>query len=227
MLRWLIEFILAYFRKRPAPAPKPKPVPPKDLDFAGRIVFAMRHYGYPVEQNEPLIVYIKNVDRWGKPRPERGRYKYDDLRVVLHVDSNGKAVIDAAWDATVDPFFSVNNGGAAQITCPSHQTAWKPGWHLGREWALVQTGGQVEIDRDRNWNYVRDKGDERMKGWWGINQHSGNSAGCLTVPSAADQKDFMRMVERHSRYRADKAGYVFSTTILPAEAVQPGFPTAQ
>lgn len=232
MLSWSISHIIDLIKwwlaeraeKKRVPVPPRKPVEPKlpaQTDFAGRIVSAMNKLGYRVDEGADVynIVYIKNVDKNGKQRPDRGRYKYDDLRVVLQV-VNGKAEIVEAWDATVDPFFSVNSGGAAQIECPSQQRAWIPGMHLGKEFALCQWGGPVWINRDSNGNFVRDAGDKRLLGDWGINQHSGNSAGCLTVPSASDQRDFMRIVTRDRRYLADKKRFIFTTTILPASAVQ-------
>lgn len=231
MLRWIIGLIVEAIRrymagrKAPTPVPpsKPTPVPPqlpKQTDFAGRIVAAMNKLGYRVDEGSDRynIIYIKNVDKNGKKRPDRGRYKYDDLRVVLQV-IDGRARIIYAVDATVDPFISVNPGGAAQIACPSQQTAWQTGWHKGKEWGLLQTGAAVTIDRDTNKNFVRDSGDTRMTGWYGINHHSGTSAGCLTVLHPEDQRDFMLLIQRDARYQANKR-FIFTTTILPAEAVQ-------
>jgi hypothetical protein len=131
MLRWLFWWVLGLLKQSTHHYPQ-KPTPPAaptyttQTDFAGRIVAAMRRYGYRIDIGPGVynIIYIKNVDEHGKPRRDRGRYHYDDLRVILQVFSNGKAGIVAAWDATVDPFISVNSGGAAQIQCPSQQTAW-------------------------------------------------------------------------------------------------------
>jgi hypothetical protein len=213
MLTWIINFILDYLRRQRKPSPPS--APPTPPDFASRIVAAMRKYGFRVDEGPDVynIVYVKNVDQYGDPRPDRGRYHYDDQRVVLQV-IDGHAEIVESWDATVDPFISVNPGGAAQIACPSQQTAWQTGWHKGTQWGLLQTGGVAEINRDSNGNFVRDSGDTPMKGWYGINHHAGMSAGCLTVPNLTDHKDFMRIIQRDHRYR-DNPNFIFTTTILP------------
>lgn len=219
MIRYIIGLLLdALFKRRPQSS-TPPPVY-QQRDFAGRIVQAMKRHGFRVDVGPDVynIVYIKNVDSDGNERPDRGRYHYDDQRIILQV-IDGKAIVVGAWDATVDPFISVNDGGAAQIACPSQLTVWHVGMHKGVEEGLVQTGGPVLIFRDSNWNYKRDAGDKPMSGWYGINQHSGMSAGCLTVPNREQQRDFMRIIKRDSRYAANRQ-FVFTTTILDSKDVR-------
>jgi len=214
------------------PTPSPvKPVPHQEapLDFAGKIIKAMKAHNCVVTEkdDEVNIVYIDGVNRDGT-KNKNDPNAFDDARLLISFRA-GKPVIIGAWEAVTSTakYYTehrINSKGAARIAW-GQQTAWQVGMHHGKQEALVQTGGKVSVYRDDDEDYSRE-GDDLDTGWFGINQHGGYdfphndvktaSAGCLVGRMVDGHEDFMRLVKTDARYRKDHK-YVFSTTVMPVD----------
>lgn len=226
---WWVSLIESLFgRKKPvAPVPTPEPAP---LDFAGRVLAAMRRKGYPIDEGADVvnIVYVAGIDEdTGKSNANRIN-AFDDARIVLQV-VNGVAKILGAWQATIETGvyytehpIAEDGQGAARITFDYHKEVWQVGLHRGQYEGLIQTGNEVSVYRDNNKDYRRE-GDKITTGWYGINQHHGgdsprdnigyHSAGCLVGRMIKGHQEFMLLIKGDKRYRANRA-FKFSTTVL-------------
>lgn len=207
------------------------PVPHEEgpLDFAGRIVKAMKAHDCPVteKEDEVNIVYVDGVNRDGT-KNKNDSNSFDDARILIQYRS-GKPVIIGAWEAVTSTakYYTehrINSRGAARIAW-GYQVAWQVGMHHGKQEALIQTGGEVSVYRDDNEDYKRD-GDKLDTGWFGINQHGGYnfphddvktaSAGCLVGRMVDGHEDFMRIVKTDARYVKNHR-YIFGTTVMPVD----------
>ncbi|MBD2206241.1 peptidoglycan-binding protein [Calothrix sp. FACHB-1219] len=207
-------------------------------DMASRIYNYMVKKGYTVftERQEYNIVYIEgmNVDlTLNDDRPN----SFNDLRLVLEIQE-GKPVILDQWEGTTEPGVRYTNTplnpkGAARIKFGQYR-AWQVGTHQAGKptahEALVQTGGEVNVHRDFDKNFLRTN-DKIDTGFFGINQHWGfdfpqndiktASAGCLVGRTTAGHRQFMELVKQDKRYQADKKYTFYSTVIAGDDLMKP------
>ncbi|RAI34360.1 hypothetical protein, partial [Rhodoplanes roseus] len=225
-----------------APAPKTPPiggVSPAAATgtLAERIVAAMERRGCTIDRGpgEVNIVYVEGIDPDGTPNANRPN-GFDDVRFIILFQDGIPVIADpGAWEATTEPgkLYTerpLSKLGAARIP-HGQQRCWQVGTHhpgkASAHEALVQTGAEITVCRDGNRDYRRD-GDATETGWFGINQHhgydyprndiKGASAGCLVGRTTAGHREFMALVKRDPRWRADPK-FVFRTTVLPAAEV--------
>lgn len=198
-------------------------------ELAMRIARAMEQRGYVVDKGdrEINIVYIEGMDLDGSANENR-KNAFDDLRIVFTY-KEGAPVIVGKWEATTQPgnrytLNPINTKGGAIIEL-GQQRVWQTGLHRGQYEALIQTGGEVRVLRDKNKSFGRDAEDVVDVGWFGINQHhggdaprtdiGGHSAGCLVTPSVDDHEKFMLICKSDPRYKANNR-FIFRTTVMPA-----------
>jgi hypothetical protein len=202
--------------------------------LAQKIVGAAERRGAVLDRQpgEINIVYVEGMDADGSPNRNRVN-AFDDLRCVIAF-VNGEPRILGSWEATTAPGERytknpINDDGAAIIAL-GYQRAWQVGMHPMSNpdhLALVQTGGSVRVNRDKNKDYARE-GDIIQAGWFGINQHWGYdqpkdnigpaSAGCLVGRSKDGHREFMKLVQADPRYIADSK-HIFGTTVVTAKDV--------
>lgn len=197
---------------------------------AAAIVRAMEHAGYRVDRGsgEINIVYIEGMEMNWTPNTNVPN-QFNDLRTVVKF-VGGVPTLAGVWEGTTEPSKRwtegpMNQGGAARIKFGQYM-AWQVGFHHNdpEHEALVQTGGEVIVYRDKDKNYLRG-GDKEDKGFFGINQHHGYDlphdnignagAGCLVGRSKIGHKQFMAIVKSDPRYRSNNK-FVFSTCVFPA-----------
>jgi hypothetical protein len=205
------------------------------MDLAERIIQALDHGKFEIFRNEGEIniVYLEGSNSDGSPNKNEPN-KFNDQRIVITF-KNDKPIILGQWLATTEPgthwvLHPLNPAGAARIKLGQYK-AWQVGiHHLGKasaHEALVQTGGQITVYRDKNQDNKRD-GDKEDTGFFAVNQHWGYnnpiddiktaSAGCLVGRTVEGHKEFMSIVKSDPRFKADKK-FVFSTTILPVSSL--------
>lgn len=228
---WLAAILKAlmsmFSHSKPAqPAAPPPPSLIAGTDLSSRIIRAMQRKGYRIDTGpgEVNIVYVEGVDPDGTPNDDAPN-QFNDARFVIGF-FDGKPKLLGAWEGTTEPSKRwteqpMNPKGAARIQFGQY-LAWQVGIHNGNHEALVQTGGDVTVCRDRNKDYIR-TGDELDTGRFGINQHHGyglpkndlgtSSAGCLVGRDPAGHRTFMAIVKSDPRYGASKS-FVFTTAIL-------------
>lgn len=203
------------------------------MTLAEKIVAAAERRGAPIDRKpgEINIIYVEGMDADGNPNRNRVN-AFDDLRCVIDF-VDGKPRILGSWEATTAPGERytqnpINSGGAAVISL-GYQRAWQVGMHPmsnPNHLGLVQTGGPVTVNRDKNKDYIRN--DQVQTGYFGINQHWGYdqprgdigpaSAGCLVGRTKDGHREFMKLVEADPRYLADSK-HIFGTTIVTAKDV--------
>jgi len=202
-------------------------------DLAAKIVLAMQRRGYWICRHPGCfnIVYVEGMDPDGKANDDAPD-QFNDTRLLIEIDQNGKPHIAGAWEATTEPGRHYTESplepeGAARIAF-SQPKAWQVGIHPGSKphEALIQVR-KITIYRDLNKDYKR-TGDKTYTGLFGINQHHGYnqakvkigkaSAGCLVGREIARHEQFMALVKSDLRYRAS-SGYTFMTAILPVSAL--------
>lgn len=211
-------------------------------ELAARIVRAMTARGYVIDKGfgEINIVYVEGMDMDGSKNANRPN-AYDDLRILISFRDD-KPFIVGMWHATTqtgvrlrdNPVSGARALGSAIITL-GQQRCWTVDLHSGKYEALCQRAAVCSVHRDANKDSRRD-GDQITTGWYGINQHhggdspreniGGHSAGCLVTPKVKDHETFMRLVKTDPRYRVNpgRAGFVFRTTVMPADWVLQEYP---
>lgn len=211
------------------------PIKPRD-NLAGRLVKALQEAGHWICRHPRCvnILYVEGLDADGTPNDDAPNV-FNDLRVVLRINSGGSPVIDGIWEATSEPgrFYTsvkkLNPQGAARIKFGQYK-AWTVGTHMvnrpSAHEALVQVDN-VEVFRDFNEDFQRE-GDTVFKGIFGINQHCAHdvprsdigsgSAGCLVGRTKSGHREFMAICKSDARYSANH-GYRFMTSVLPADAI--------
>jgi hypothetical protein len=223
MLRQLIRFLIGLLRAYRGTERQPR------ASFAETVLLAMRTRHHRIDSRNIVYLYGYNPDGTPNGRPKDDRF--NDVRLILDVDADGKPTIVKAWKATIDPghyytFHPIVSGGTAMIKAGQYR-AWQVGSHRGDHEALVQTGGLVTVMRDANKSYARDAGDWEQTGYYGINQHGPGSrtghqvqefvgpfsAGCLVAESMDEHREFMRLVKEHPGYKANPH-FIFTTTVL-------------
>ena len=151
--------------------------------------------------------------------------EWNDLRILWQCEHSGNVALVRVWKATTEPgayytYNKLNAKGAARIKFGQY-FSWQVGIHgsIQRHEALVQCA-PIEVYRDANEDGKR-VGDALDSGLFGVNQHAGMgssigrwSAGCLVVPSFEWHADFMSIIKRDRRYKANN-GYMFGTAIIP------------
>jgi hypothetical protein len=209
-------------------------------DQAGRIIKYMVAKGYNISRQPGTynIVYVEGVELDGTLNGD-GLNSFNDLRLVIQINDMGKPVIVDKWVATTEPgSFWTNNpmnpGGAARIKFGQYK-AWNVGAHITKstnQWpALVQVRN-VTVHRDFNQDGFR-TGDKLDTGLFGINQHHANDssrndigrwgAGCLVGRTEFGHNQFMDIIMKDKRYKANKE-YLFETTIIPGDDLNKMFP---
>jgi lysozyme family protein len=206
--------------------------------LAGKIVRAMERQGHALDNGpgEVNIVYVEGINPDGTAN-DNSPNAFKDLRAVISFVDGAPRIVKA-WECTTAPgrHYTENplKAAGAAIIALGHQRCWKVGTHRAgspnAHEALVQTGAEVVVHRDRNADYQR-AGDVTDKGWFGINQHWGYdqpvddigyaSAGCLVGRTREGHREFMRIVKSDPRYLADP-DFVFGTTVLTAADVLQG-----
>lgn len=210
--------------------------------LAQKIARAMERQGHALDtgRGEVNIVYVEGLNPDGAANANSPN-AFNDLRLVITFE-DGKPRIVKAWECTTAPgrYYTEHalKAEGAAIIALGHQRCWKVGTHragsANAHEALVQTGAEVVVTRDRNQDYKRD-GDQTDRGWFGINQHWGYdqtaddigyaSAGCLVGRTREGHREFMRIVKSDPRYLADP-DFVFRTTVLTAAEVLQGVESA-
>jgi peptidoglycan hydrolase-like protein with peptidoglycan-binding domain len=211
---------------------KPEDIPTPELklgnDLASRIVKYMLLKKYQIFQGvrEYNIVYVEGMNADGTLNNDPPNY-FNDRRMVLQILDGIPAII-GNWESTTEPGYRyterpMNPEGAARIKFGQYR-AWQVGIHgtSDRHEALVQTGGEITVYRDRNKDYQR-VGDKEDTGYFAINQHWGYdlpynnvyyaSAGCLVGRLRQGHREFMRLIKQDRRYQLNDR-YVFYTTII-------------
>lgn len=197
-------------------------------DYASAIVERMAALGLHVfcGQNIYNIVYIEGVGadlRVNSDAPD----KFNDVRLVIQCHEGKPPAILGRWEATSEPGLHytknrMNPKGAARIAIDAQHKAWCRGRHgFDAHDALVQVG-PIKVHRDSNEDGLR-TGDPVDIGCFAINQHHGYdnpadyvgraSAGCLVGRTSQGHAEFMSLVTRDLRYKADSR-YWFWTTVL-------------
>lgn len=236
----LLQSIVRLFQ-RPVPKKTDKPIEPVStqtdvLDLAAKIVASLQKKGYSIdkESDQINIIYIDGLNIDGTVNPNKPN-QFNDVRMIIRY-VNGKPTIAGAWEATTETGAKYTNNpinpkGAARIKHGQY-SAWQVGIHRagspGGHEALVQTGGQVVVYRDKNRDFSRE-GDEEDRGYFGINQHhgynlskddvKGASAGCLVGRTINGHKEFMNMVKSDPRY-VQNSKHIFKTTVVPANWIE-------
>jgi len=208
------------------------PVNP-DGSLAGRIVRAMQAKGHWIQRHPTAlnIVYVEGLDPDGRANDDAPNV-FNDLRLLLRINTAGRPVIDASWEATTEPgtYYTkvkkLDPQGAARIVLGQYKS-WSVGTHMAsspsRHEALVQTA-PINVSRDLNEDFQR-TGDKVFTGIFGVNQHWGfdlpksdigrASAGCLVGRTKQGHREFMQACKDDPRYVASN-GYRFMTTVLGA-----------
>lgn len=203
-------------------------------DLASRLARNLLAKGYWLARHPDCIniVYVEGHGIDGQ-RNDNAIDAYNDLRCVLAV-RNGRAELLGAWPATTQPgwhyILKPIDGIKDPVKAAAHiafgqYKAWCVGEHGGstRHEALVQRD-KLRVHRDANRDGRRDGDPIFERADYGINQHHGSnstkvgkySAGCLVASRVDGHRDFMSIVKRDPRYRANH-GYKFMTTILGRE----------
>jgi hypothetical protein len=194
--------------------------PQQDV-LATKIVGYMRRQGYQVftHPQEVNIVHIRNGST--------AQNLFEDTRLVIQFNAAGQPRIVGQWEETTKPGLNliknpVNPKGAITIQ-PGQYQAWEVGLHVGMSGrhaheALVQVR-PIKGLRDSNRDRVFDTPDAGL--FW-VNIHepwsdgelvSDRSAGCMVTKTKAAHREFMQIVKRDRRYRADPQ-FVFTSTII-------------
>lgn len=206
--------------------------------LAARLVRAMQEAGHWMSRHPACltILYVEGMDPAGRPNGNAPN-QFNDARLLLRIDEDGRPAIRAAWKATTEPGrryteHPVDPAGAARIAFGQYKS-WVVGTHKpaapSAHEALVQAD-EITIHRDLNRDFRRE-GDKTVQGVFGVNQHWGfdlprkdigeASAGCLVGRSKEGHREFMRLVKSDARYAASH-GYRFMAAVLPAAAVPAG-----
>lgn len=200
-----------------------------DDDLVRRCVAARQARGFPVDTGLGQINtdYIEGMDLDGSQNLNR-KNAFDDLH-VLYEFRNGKPVLLFKAECTTQPgarytLKPINPEGAA-ICDLGYQVCWKPGLHRGNYPALIQTGGQIRVWRDRTKSYARGGENKTTIGWFGINQHHGSnaprtdigshSAGCLVTKQVDEHEHALSIKKSDPRHLANHE-FVFAACVMPA-----------
>lgn len=203
-----------------------------DQSLAGRVLRAMQRKAYWIARHPKClnIVYLEGCNIDGTAN-DNAPNQFNDARVVISLDGKGKPKLRGAWEATSEPgrywtMHPLDTNGAARIAFGQYK-AWSLGEHPGTSApkhhpALVQVA-EITVHRDLNEDFKRD-GDRTFTGLFGINQHWGYdlphndinnaSAGCLVGRTKAGHLEFIELLKRDERVRAN-GGYRFMTTVMP------------
>lgn len=204
--------------------------------LAGRIAIAMTTAGHWLNRHPECvnIVYVEGIDPDGQANTDAPN-EFNDLRLLLRVDSAGNPEIVGSWEATSEPGLfhtaikKLDARGAARIAFGQYK-AWSVGTHRAGKptahEALVQTL-PIKVHRDLNEDFER-TGDAVFEGLFGINQHWGfdlprkdigsASAGCLVGRTKPGHREFMQLCKADPRFVVSN-GYRFITTVMPADAI--------
>jgi peptidoglycan hydrolase-like protein with peptidoglycan-binding domain len=201
-------------------------------DLAGRIIkyMQLKNYHISAKPGEYNIVYVEGMNADGTENTDAPN-QFNDRRIVIEV-VEGIPKIVGNWEATTEPGRKDTLSplserprrlGAARIKFGQYK-AWQVGSHKDQYPALVQVSS-VTVHRDKNKDFVR-TGDELDTGIFGINQHHGNhasrhdigrwSAGCLVGRAKDGHEQFMALIMKDKRYKANPS-YIFLTTIIPGD----------
>jgi len=211
---------------------EPLPLNPGS-DLAGKIVRAMLANGYWIARHPDClnIVYLEGLNPDGSINDNRNNV-FNDLRIVFRVKADGIPEIVGKWEATTEPsrkytLEPMNPGGAFHIKFGQYK-AWIKGWYHTHD-ALLQVG-EIAGYRDPNKTFKRDFNHPVHGSGFAVHHHWGydlphddmgkSSAGCLVGRSTKGHREFMQIVLRDPRYKANPA-YRFIAAILPAGDLQP------
>jgi hypothetical protein len=195
-------------------------------DLAGKIIKHMLSKGHWIARvpNCVNIVYVEGMNTDATLNSDKPNV-FNDLRIVLMINSKGVPYIKELWEATTEPgkYYTenpMNVGGAARIKFGQYR-AWAVGEHEPKHEALRQVE-PIEVHRDLNKDYKR-TGDKVEQGLFAINQHWGYdnprdtvgkaSAGCLVGRTKEGHKAFMKIVKSDPKYKVNNR-YRFHTTII-------------
>ncbi|MGM9512957.1 peptidoglycan-binding domain-containing protein [Roseateles sp. DB2] len=202
--------------------------------LAGRIAGALLSKRWWITRHPDCvnIVYIEGLNPDGTPNADEANV-FNDLRVVLRINTSGEPEIAGAWEGTTGPGYyyvklqKLDPQGAARIALGQFKS-WSVGMHprgtpaIAHE-ALVQVK-EITVYRDLNEDFRRED-DRQFTGLFGINQHSGYnrpvddignaSAGCLVGRTKSGHQAFMALVKADPRYLANR-GFRFMTTVITA-----------
>ncbi len=195
-------------------------------DLAGRIIKYMIGKGYWICRLQQCvnIVYVEGLNENGVLNKDKAN-EFNDLRIVIMINSKGVPVIKALWQATTEPgkYYTenpMNEGGAARIKFGQYR-AWAVGNHEPNHEALRQVE-PIQVHRDLNKDYIR-TGDKIDEGLFAINQHWGYdhpvdnvgraSAGCLVGRTKEGHKAFMKIIKADPKYKVNNR-YRYHTTVI-------------
>ena len=217
-------------------ASKLYPIKPTNT-LAGRIVQAILKKNWWITRHPDCIniVYVEGLNADGRPNDDAPNI-FNDLRVVLRINSSGEPEIAGSWEGTTGPGYyyvkvkKLDPRGAARIALGQFKS-WSVGMHprgnpaIAHE-ALVQVK-ELTVYRDLNEDFRRDD-DAQFTGLFGINQHAGYnrpvddignaSAGCLVGRTKSGHQAFMAQVKKDPRFVANR-GFRFMTTVITAAEV--------
>lgn len=186
------------------------------------------------EAQEFNIVYIEGACADGTANKDEENL-YNDRRIVFTFVGDQPKIV-GNWLATTEPGthyikkpLAVN--AAAMFSFDQHKSAWKVGIHQGPSGGSAKYEGLVQekpvaITRDINHDGKRSKGEEKVTGNYGLNQHKGSgksnrivdrdSAGCLVGKSPQEHEDFMNILKTDTRYKQNH-NFLFTTTIIDGD----------
>lgn len=199
-----------------------------DAELARKCAQVRRVKNYPLATNkgEMNVDYIEGMDLDGTPNANR-KNAFDDLHVI-YTFVNGVPVLVFKAECTTQPgarytLRPLNPEGAAIIDL-GYQECWQPGLHRGNYPALIQTGAECRVWRDRLKAYARGQG-HTATGWYGINQHhgadadrsdiGGHSAGCLVTRLVAKHQSALAIKRQDPRAIADRK-FVHGAAVMTA-----------
>lgn len=200
-----------------------------DAELVRRCVAARKERNYPVAtgRGEINTDYIEGMDLDGTSNANR-KNAFDDLHVLYTFNKEGEPALVFKAECTTQPgarytLRPINPEGAAIIDL-GYQECWQPGLHRGNYPALIQTGGECRVWRDRAKDYCRGQG-VTVEGWYGINQHhgadaprtdiGGHSAGCLVTRSVQEHQSALAIKKQDPRALADRK-FVHGVCVMTA-----------
>lgn len=206
----------------------PEIVPSEQDILATKLIKYMEAQGYEIARHpkEINIIFLRNspkaTNRWT-----------DKLYIIKFINDVPKIV--GKWNATTVPgehYIKFGKKIGAPFAIAGQHKVWQVGTHIGiieqsrggtGHEALIQTGGEIEVLRDKDKDGA---GEVKHRGFFGINIHgtrnqstvvNQSSAGCLVVGGEGwgmrAIQEVMKFVKNDRRYKTDK-NFIFPATII-------------
>lgn len=188
--------------------------------------------GYTFDSNpgECNIFYSEGMNLDGSLNNDAPN-RWNDLRSVIAFKNKRPYFLFPPVLATTEPgrkytFRKLNPNGAFRIKFGQYKNVWPIGIHRTPDHIALVQRGELCGHRDLNQDFSR-SGDKVFCGsGFGVNQHHGGnanlvggwSAGCLVGKTVSKHFQFMDVLKRDPRYRANR-GYKFGSIIAPGDDI--------